>query len=120
MGNIGDDRYGVGYDLVFLSAICHMNGPEENRRMLAKAFAALAPGGRVAIQDFILNPDKAGPKTGALFALNMLVGTRAGGTYNEAEYAAWLSDAGFGEIRRVRLPGPTDLIVARKVSSAST
>ena len=114
VGNLGDDRYGEGYDLVFLSAICHMNGPEENRRMLARAFAALATGGRVAIQDFILNPDKAGPKTGALFALNMLVGTRAGSTYNEAEYAAWLGDAGFGEIRRVRLPGPTDLVVARK------
>jgi (2Fe-2S) ferredoxin/SAM-dependent methyltransferase len=114
VGDLHDDEYGTGYDLVFISAICHMNGPEENRAMLAKAFAALAPSGRVVIQDFILNPDKTGPKTGALFALNMLVGTRAGSSYNEQEYSAWLAGVGFEDARRVHLPGPTDLVIAER------
>jgi len=114
VGNIGDDAYGTGYDLVFVSAICHMNGPEENVAMLRKARAALVPSGRVVIQDFVLNADKTGPKTGALFALNMLVGTRAGSAYSEQEYTTWLRDAGFAEPRRVVLPGSTDLMIAAR------
>jgi hypothetical protein len=32
---------------VFLSAICHMLGPEENVAVLRKCFAAMVTGGRV-------------------------------------------------------------------------
>ena len=50
----------------------------------------------------------------ALFALNMLVGTRAGASYSEAEYAAWMKQAGFAESKRVRMPGPANLMIATK------
>jgi hypothetical protein len=43
----------------------------------------------------------------------MLVGTEAGAAYNEDEYAGWMSAAGFTEVHRVKLPGPSDLIVGR-------
>lgn len=119
VGDLHDDSYGSGYDLVLLSAICHMLSPQENRAVLAKVRAALAPSGRVVIQDFILNLDKTGPKTGVLFALNMLVGTQAGSSYSEQEYTDWLRDAGFAEIRRLALPGPTDLVVARRPQRAA-
>jgi hypothetical protein len=68
----------------------------------------------VAIQDFILEPDKTAPKFAALFALNMLVGTRAGSSYSEPEYAAWLRAAGFDDVRRVRLPGPSGLMLGTR------
>ncbi len=113
-GDFRTDDLGRDYDLVFLSAICHMNGPDENRRLLGQAFEALAPRGRVVIQDFILEPDKTAPEVGALFALNMLVGTRSGSSYSEPEYAEWLRDAGFVEVRRVPLSGPTDLMVGQR------
>jgi len=102
------------YDLVLLSAICHMFSPEENRQLLARAFQALAPHGRLVISDFILEPDKTAPRFGALFALNMLVNTRAGSSYSEPEYDAWLKEAGFSETERVRLPGPANLMIATK------
>lgn len=114
VGDLHDDSYGSDYDLVLLSAICHMLSPEENQVVLAKAYAALAPSGRVVIQDFILLPDKTAPKTGVLFALNMLVGTRAGNSYSEQEYTSWLRDAGFKDICRQPLPGPTDLVISRR------
>jgi hypothetical protein len=44
----------------------------------------------------------------------MLVGTEAGSSYSEPEYADWLRAAGFREVTRVRLPGPSDLMVATK------
>ena len=101
------------YDLVLLSSICHMFSPEDNRALFAKARKALCPKGRIAIADFIIDPEKASPRSAALFALNMLVATHGGATYCEPEYDAWLKDAGFAEVKRVRLPGPVNLIVAQ-------
>jgi (2Fe-2S) ferredoxin/predicted O-methyltransferase YrrM len=113
-GDLRAGALGEGYDLVFVSAICHMLSPEGNRDLLARCYAALTPRGRVAIQDFILEPDKTAPKSAALFALNMLVGTQAGSSYSEPEYAAWLREAGFGNVRRVRLPGPSGLMLGTR------
>ena len=92
-----------------------MLGPDENRDLLRRACAALAAGGRVIIQDNLLDPDRTSPRSAALFALNMLVNTRSGGTYTEAEYGAWLVEAGFGRPTRVRIPGPTNLLVAARM-----
>ncbi len=113
-GNLRSDKLGRGYDLVFISAICHMLGPHENQDLLARSFDALAPGGRVVIQDFILEADKTGPKFAALFALNMLVGTANGASYSEDEYAAWLREAGFTDVRRAKLDGPAELMIGRR------
>jgi len=115
VGDLRSDPLGQGYDLVFVSAICHMLSPEENADLLIRSNAALASGGRIVIQDFILSPDKTAPKWGALFALNMLVGTSAGSSYSDLEYAEWLNSAGFRDIRQVRLPGPTCLMVASRL-----
>jgi predicted O-methyltransferase YrrM len=113
-GDLHQPGYGDGYDLVFISAICHMLGPEENIDMLRKSCAALVADGRVAIQDFLLDRDKTSPRQAALFALNMLVGTDRGSSYSEDEYAAWLRAARFTGVRRVRLPGPTGLMIATR------
>jgi (2Fe-2S) ferredoxin/predicted O-methyltransferase YrrM len=113
-GDLRSDTLGAGYDLVLLSAICHMLGPEENRDLLRRVKAALAPGGRVVVQDFLLEPDGTSPAHAALFALNMLVGTPAGSSYSEEDYDSWLRAAGFADVRRVRLGGPTDLMLGTR------
>ncbi len=112
VGDLRSDELGNGYDLVLLSAICHMLTGEENCDLLARCRAALEPGGRIVIQDFILGPAKTAPKWAALFALNMLVGTRAGSSYSEPEYTAWLGNTGFRDIRHVPMPGPASLMIA--------
>ncbi len=113
-GDLRTDNLGNGYDLVFVSAICHMLSPDENRDLVERCYAALAPQGHLVIQDFVLEPNKTAPKFAALFALNMLVGTRAGASYSEPEYTAWLREAKFQEVRYVRLPGPTGLVVGKR------
>ncbi len=111
-GDLRSDDLGAGFDLVFVSAICHMLDEAENAGLLRRCFAALAPGGRIVIQEFILQADKTAPRTAALFSVNMLVETRGGASYSEAEYTEWLSLAGFRDVRRLPVPGPTGLIVA--------
>jgi (2Fe-2S) ferredoxin/2-polyprenyl-3-methyl-5-hydroxy-6-metoxy-1,4-benzoquinol methylase len=113
-GDLRSGKLGEGYNLVYVSAICHMLSPEENLDLVKRCHAALAPQGRIAIQDFILEADKTAPKTAALFALNMLVGTQAGSSYSEEEYSRWLREAGFQDIRRIRLPGPSGLMLGTR------
>jgi (2Fe-2S) ferredoxin/precorrin-6B methylase 2 len=110
-GDLRHDRLGIGFNLVLVSAICHMLSPAENQDLVRRCFAALAPEGRLVIQDFILESDKTAPKHAALFALNMLVGTEAGNTYSGEEYAAWMREAGFQQVRQIRLPGLSSLMV---------
>jgi len=110
-GDMLRDPLGENYDLILVMAICHMFSPEENRQLFQRAYRALAPKGQLVIQDFILEPSKTAPRVAALFSLNMLVGTRAGSSYNEPEFAAWMREAGFSDIRRVRLPGPSGLMI---------
>ncbi len=111
-GDMLNAPLGENYDLILVMAICHMFSPEENRALFQRVRKALAPGGRFVISDFILEPDKTAPSHATLFALNMLVGTRAGATYSEAEYTTWFRDAGYTQVRRVHLPGPAGLLIA--------
>lgn len=113
-GDLRTDSFGEGWDLILVSAICHMLSPEENQDLLRRCYAALAPDGRLVIQDFILEPDKTAPRQAALFSLNMLVGTQAGASYSRPEYAAWLEATGFAGIRYQPLPGPSALMVGRR------
>ncbi len=113
-GDLRTDKFGGGYDLALLSAICHMFGVEQNKDLLRRAFEALNDGGRLVIQEFILEPDRSKPLFAALFSLHMLVGTEKGSSYSSDEYTDWLKAVGFRDVKYVRLPGPTSLMIATK------
>jgi len=57
-----------------------------NADLIRRTARALASGGQLVIQDFMLDPGRTSPRAAALFALNMLVSTSAGTHYTEAEY----------------------------------
>jgi 2-polyprenyl-3-methyl-5-hydroxy-6-metoxy-1,4-benzoquinol methylase len=113
-GDLRSGSLGGSYDLVFISAICHMLSPAENLDLLRRCHEALNLGGRVVVQDFILEPDKTAPRFAAMFALNMLVGTSEGASYSEPEYSEWLGEAGFSDIHHQRLPGITGLMIGSR------
>ena len=46
--------------------------------------------------------DKTAPKSGALFAINMLVGTYGGGTYTYEEIKSGLVAAGFEDVHLIQ------------------
>lgn len=106
--------FGEGHQVAVLGHILHSEGPEQGRRLLEKVFAALAPGGTVAIQEFMPNDDRTGPPLPLLFAVNMLVNTEQGDTYTFAELSAWLRECGFINVRRLDVPGPSPLVLANK------
>lgn len=111
-GDFLSDDLGSGYDLILLFSITHLLSENENQDLLARCHHALAPGGRVAIHDHIMDASKTRPRAGAIFALNMLLATPGGGTYSGDEYGEWLRAAGFGAVERRELPGePTGVLI---------
>ena len=113
-GDFRHDDWGRGYDLILLSAIVHMNGAEENQRLVARAAASLNPGGQLVIQDFIMDPDRTRPVTGAYFALNMLVATAGGDTFTAAEVRGWMRAAGLKKITRQATAFDASLMIGWK------
>ena len=109
------DELPDGADFAWVSAICHQHSRRHNRELFAKVFRALVHGGRIAVRDIVMEPDRIGPREGALFAINMLVNTESGGTYTLAEYAEDLRSAGFENSQlQVKHEAMNSVIVAEK------
>jgi (2Fe-2S) ferredoxin/2-polyprenyl-3-methyl-5-hydroxy-6-metoxy-1,4-benzoquinol methylase len=115
IGDLRSDSLGKNYDLVFVSAICHMLSFKENEDLIKRCYAALAPNGRLVVQEFFLEEDKTGPLMAALFSLNMLVGTKAGSSYSTVECTGWFERAGFENVHHTRMPGPTGLMTGTRL-----
>jgi SAM-dependent methyltransferase len=110
-GNFYQDELPTGADLVLLSAIIHQNSPQQNLELYQKVNRALEPGGTILIRDHIMDEDRSKPPLGALFALNMLVGTDGGDTYTLPEVEEKLAEAGFNEVRLIRKGEHMDCLV---------
>ena len=104
----------VGYDLILLSAIVHINNYEQNKMLIKKCADALNKNGMIVISDFIMNDDRTKPYHGALFSLNMLVGTKNGDTFTEKEIREWFESAGLSKIERKNTSFGSDLMIAFK------
>jgi 3-hydroxy-5-methyl-1-naphthoate 3-O-methyltransferase len=109
-GDYLKDGFGERYDLILVSAVIHINSPEENELLIRKCAGALVPGGQIVILDHIMNDDRTEPMAGAVFALNMLVGTLHGDTYTENEIRSWMSGSGFKNITRKDSPKGSSII----------
>jgi len=113
-GDLNTADFGNGYDLAILGQILHSEGERNSRALLGKVFRALAPGGTIAIAEFIANDDRTGPPLAMLFAVNMLVNTDVGDTFTVPEISQWLREAGFENPRTMEVPSPSPLILATK------
>jgi len=114
-GDYTTDDLPEGFDLVFLSAIIHSNSFETNQDLIEKCFNALNRNGKIVIQDWIMNNDRTQPTSGAVFAINMLVGTDAGDCFTEQEVTGMLNAAGFKNISRTEFDSGLSQMTAQKV-----
>jgi SAM-dependent methyltransferase len=113
-GDYTTDELPAGFDLVFLSAVIHSNSLEVNQDLINKCYKALNKNGRIMIQDWIMNNDRTQPTSGAIFAINMLVGTEAGDCFTEAEVSKMLSSTGFSNINRIEFESGLSQMTAQK------
>jgi 2-polyprenyl-3-methyl-5-hydroxy-6-metoxy-1,4-benzoquinol methylase len=94
-GSAFDVAWGGPYDVVLLTNFLHHFDVPTCEKLAAKAYAALAPGGRALTLEFIPEPDRITPPATAIFALVMLATTAHGDAYTFGELQAIFARAGF-------------------------
>jgi 2-polyprenyl-3-methyl-5-hydroxy-6-metoxy-1,4-benzoquinol methylase len=106
--------WGTGYDVALMTNFLHHFDTETCTTLLKKVAAALKPGGRIAVLEFVPNDDRVTPPGAATFAMQMLGGTPYGDAYTLAELTAMLKAAGFSTVSGHPLPGPQTVVVGTK------
>jgi hypothetical protein len=113
-GDLFEADFGTGHHIATIGHILHSEGRERSRHLLRKTFDALAPGGTVAISEFMPNEERTGPSNALIFAVNMLIHTEAGDTFTFGEISQWLREAGFENPRLLEAPAPSPLVLANR------
>lgn len=103
-----------GADLAWVGAIVHQNSRDENRRLFSAIHEALMDGGQILIRDILMHDSRTSPVAGALFAVNMLVATDAGGTFTFDELREDLEAAGFVDVAVLRRDEGMNSVVRAK------
>jgi SAM-dependent methyltransferase len=103
-----------GFDVALVTNFLHHFDQSTCTNFLRKVYAALAPGGRVVVLEFVPNPDRVSPPFPARFSLTMLAGTPSGDAYTFAELQRQLEDAGFRNVSAHALPTPETVLLAQK------
>ncbi|HWC17500.1 MAG TPA: class I SAM-dependent methyltransferase, partial [Terriglobales bacterium] len=94
-GSAFETEFGTGYDLVLIPNFLHHFDLSACTTFMRKVHAALKPGGRAAIAEFVPNPDRITPPTAAAFSMMMLATTPSGDAYTYAELEGISKNAGF-------------------------
>jgi len=113
-GNAFEVDFGSDYDAVLIPNFLHHFNREDCVRFLKKVRAALRDGGRVAIVEFVPNPDRVSPPEAAAFSFVMLASTPEGDAYTRAEFEEMLAAAGFGAAESHDLPPMWTAIIAQR------
>jgi ubiquinone/menaquinone biosynthesis C-methylase UbiE len=105
-GDMFGEPFPTGHDCVLFANQLVIWSPEENERLLRKAYQALPEGGRVLIFSAMSDETGDGPLYAALDNVYFAtLPTSRSMIYHWAQYEKWLSRAGFAEI--FRRPGDT-------------
>jgi hypothetical protein len=94
-GSAFDVEYGGPYDVALLTNFLHHFDQATCISLLKKVRAALKPGGRAAILEFVPNEDRISPPMAAGFSLVMLATTPSGDAYTFRELEGMLLAAGY-------------------------
>ena len=113
-GNVFDVELGGPYDVVIASHLYHHFDPQTCQALTRRLAGALAPGGRLAVHDFVTGSALENPGA-TMFSLVMLVWTRHGKAYAQADYASWMLEAGLARPSAHPLAGmPTSWLIAER------
>jgi acetylserotonin N-methyltransferase len=102
--NMFTESWPRGHDGHFFSNVFHDWSEDTNRLIAQKSFDALPTGGRIFLNEILMDDDGTGPWHAAAFSLLMLLGT-LGKQYSLPELRAILESAGFVDVQAVRTGG---------------
>ncbi len=101
-------------DVLVMGHVLHDWSLAQKRLLLAKAYAALPPGGALIVYDALIDDARREHAFGLLMSLNMLIETPGGFDYTGADCVSWMRETGFRDARVERLVGPDAMVVGIK------
>jgi precorrin-6B methylase 2 len=101
-------------DVVLMGHILHDWDLPTKQMLIAKAFAAVPPGGALVVYESIIDDDRSKNAFGLMMSLNMLIETPGGFDYTGADCAGWMQAAGFSTTRVEHLVGPDSMVIGIK------
>ena len=113
-GDMLEDAYPGGHDVVLLANVIHYFDGERNRAVLRRAREAVASGSRLLSIDFWTDATHTEPLGAALMAGEFAV-QLGGDVYSVDEFRAWLEATGWRYVEHRPLAGPFSLVVAEAV-----
>ena len=85
-------------DLILVSNILHMLGPERSQALLARCGQLARPGTRLVVQAEYLTAERTAPRWATLLNVIMQATTQGGRNHALDETERWMRAAGFGEV----------------------
>jgi hypothetical protein len=114
-GDFTADDFPAGVDVAVMASNLPQYSAELIALVVAKAFAALAPGGEMHLVGEALNDERTGPLNPALWGLAEALSGSTGVAHSEAECKAFFAKAGFVDIAvHEFVPGILSRITGRK------
>jgi predicted nicotinamide N-methyase len=114
-GDFTTSDFPQGVDVVVMASNLPQYEPALIRLVVAKAFAALAPGGEMHLIGETLHDDRKGPLSAALWGLNEAVQGSTGLAHTESEVKGYLQGAGFTDVAvHPFVPGVLSRVAGRK------
>jgi 2-polyprenyl-3-methyl-5-hydroxy-6-metoxy-1,4-benzoquinol methylase len=105
--------YGAGFDVALVTNFLHHFDRATCVAFMRRVAAALKPGGRAAVLEFVPNDDRISPPMAAAFSLTMLAGTPGGAAYTLAELRGIALEAGFASVTAHAAPPQTIVVATR-------
>lgn len=101
-------------DVICFGHLLHGYGEPKRRELIAKAYAAVPPGGALLVYDAMIDPERRHNFMGMLSSLNIMLETREGFEATTEQCAGWLRDAGFVRVTTRPVIGPTSMVFGYK------
>jgi acetylserotonin N-methyltransferase len=107
------EAWPAGYDCHFFANVFHDWSLDTCAELARSSFAALEPGGRICLQEMLLDDSGDGPLQPIAFSLLMCLGTK-GQQFTLAQLKEILESAGFTDVGAQRSYGYYSLVTGHK------
>jgi hypothetical protein len=101
-------------EVLVMGRILHNWDIGKKRALLAKAYAALPPGGVLIVCETLIDDARRVRSHSLLASLNMVLQTEAGFEFTASDCISWLREAGFQTMRIIPLAAFYSAIIAKK------
>jgi O-methyltransferase domain/Dimerisation domain len=101
-------------DVLIMGRVLHNWDLATKKMLLAKAAAAIHPGGALIVYERLIDDARRVSTSGLLASLNMLLITTGGFDFSGADCATWMSEAGFRDLRVEPLTTEISMVVGLK------